>query len=111
MGEELLVTLDPKSQGITRIMPYPDGKHLLILTASGISTVEGVQLYVVDLEKKSAEDLIVIQGNPSDTVWQEPGKSILVSRTMNGLTNIWKLNLADKSLTQVTFGPGPDHSP
>jgi Tol biopolymer transport system component/predicted Ser/Thr protein kinase len=111
MGEELMLALDPKSLNISRIMPYPDGKHLLVLTASGISTVEGVQLYVVDLEKKSADDLIVIQGNPSDTVWQEPGKSILVSRTMSGLTNIWKLNLADKSLTQVTFGPGPDHSP
>jgi serine/threonine protein kinase/Tol biopolymer transport system component len=111
MGEELLQALDSKSLGISRIMPYPDGKHLLVLTAGGISSVEGVQVYVVDLEKKSVGDLIVIQGNPSDPVWQEPGKSILVSRTMNGLTNIWKLNLADKSLTQVTFGPGPDHSP
>ena len=33
-------------------MPFPDGKHLLVLTASGISTVEGVQLYVADLENK-----------------------------------------------------------
>jgi Tol biopolymer transport system component/predicted Ser/Thr protein kinase len=111
MGEELVFALDPKSLGVSRIMPFPDGKHLLVVTASGISTVEGVQLYIVDLEKKSAEDLVVIQGNPSDAVWQEPGKSILVSRTMNGLSNIWKLNLADKSLTQVTFGPGPDRSP
>ncbi|MEQ1473363.1 MAG: hypothetical protein ABLQ96_06065, partial [Candidatus Acidiferrum sp.] len=111
MGEELLFALDPKSLNISRIMPFPDGKRCLVLTASGISTVEGVQLYIVDLEKKSAEDLVVIQGNPSDVVWQEPGRSILVSRTMNGLTNIWKLNLADKSLTQITFGPGPDHSP
>ena len=111
MGEELVFALDPKSLGIARIMPFPDGKRLLVLSASGISTVEGVQVFVVDLEKKSAEDLVVIQGNPSDVVWQEPGKSILLSRTMNGLTNIWKLNLADKSMTQVTSGPGPDHSP
>ncbi|MDP9337566.1 MAG: hypothetical protein M3P45_01720, partial [Acidobacteriota bacterium] len=111
MGEESLLALDPKSLNISRIMPFPDGKHLLVLTASGISTVEGVQLYIVDLEKKSADDLVNIQGNPGDVVWQEPGKSILVSRTANGLTNIWKINLADKSLTQVTFGPGPDHSP
>ncbi len=74
MGEELVFALDPKSLPISRIMPFPDGKRFLVLTASGISTVEGVQLYVVDLEKKSAEDLIVIQGNPSDVVWQEPGK-------------------------------------
>src|SRR6202045_4212724 len=111
MGEELVFAFDPKSSGVARIMPFPDGKRLLVLTASGISTVEGVQLFVVDLEKKSAEDLVNIQGNPSDVVWQGLGKSILLSRTMNGLTNIWKLNLADKSIIQVTSGPGPDHSP
>ena len=111
MGEELMFTLDPKTLGIARIMPFPDGKRLLVVSASGISTVEGVQLILVDLEKKSTEDVAVIQGNPFDLVWQEPGKSILLSRTMSGLTNIWKLNLADKALTQVTFGAGPDQSP
>jgi Tol biopolymer transport system component/predicted Ser/Thr protein kinase len=111
MREEAVFALDPKSLGISRIMPFPDGKHLLILAASGISTVSGVQVSVADMQKKSVEDLINIQGSPSDVVWQEPGKSILFSRTMTGLTNIWKLNLSDKSMTQVTYGPGPDHSP
>jgi Tol biopolymer transport system component/predicted Ser/Thr protein kinase len=111
MGEESVFPLDAKSFGIARIMPFPDGKHLLVLAASGISTTEGVQVFVVDVEKKSAEELTWIQGNPSDLVWQEPGKSILVSRTMNGLTNIWKMNLVNKSMTQVTSGPGPDRSP
>ena len=111
MGEELVLTLDAKALGISRIMPFPDGKRLLVLSASGISTTEGVQVFVVDVEKKSVDDLLVIQGNPSDVVWQEPGKSVLVSRTLNGLTNIWKLDLADKALTQFTFGPGPDRSP
>jgi radical SAM superfamily enzyme len=31
--------------------------------------------------------------------------------SVNGLTNIWKFNLKDKSLTQVTFGTGPDVVP
>jgi serine/threonine protein kinase len=43
--------------------------------------------------------------------WAEPGKSVLFSRAVNGLTNIWKLNLQDGSLTQITFGTGPDFSP
>jgi Tol biopolymer transport system component/predicted Ser/Thr protein kinase len=111
MGEELVFAMAPKSLGISRIMPFPDGKRLLVLAVSGISTVSGVQVSVVDTEKKAVEDLINIQGNPSDLVWQEPGKSILFSRTMNGLTNIWKLNISDKSMSQVTFGPGPDQSP
>ena len=44
-------------------------------------------------------------------VWAEPGNSILFSRPVNGLTNIWKYTLNDRSLTQITFGTGPDYSP
>ncbi|HEX4486502.1 MAG TPA: protein kinase [Terriglobales bacterium] len=111
MGEEEILALDPASFGISRIMPYPDGQHLLISSASGISTTEGIQLFVADVEKKTAESLTVVQGNPRDLVWLEPGKTALFSRTLSGISNIWKLTIADKSLTQVTFGAGPDQSP
>jgi len=43
--------------------------------------------------------------------WAEPGKTVLFSRAVNGLTNIWKYSLQDRSLTQITFGTGPDFSP
>jgi Tol biopolymer transport system component/DNA-binding winged helix-turn-helix (wHTH) protein len=49
--------------------------------------------------------------NMHDVVWAEPGKTLLLSRTVNGLTNIWKYSLQDRSLTQITFGAGPDFSP
>jgi len=111
MGEESVFALDPKSWGISRIMPFPDGRRLLVLTSNTISTSDTFQAHVVDLEKKSVENLEEIQANPDEVAWQEPGKSILFGRTMNGLTNIWRMSLADKSLTQVTFGPGPDRSP
>jgi Tol biopolymer transport system component len=112
MGEESLFALNPNAWGIARIIPFPDGNRLLVLMSSPISTNEGFQGYVVDLEKKSATEFVeMTQAPPQEVVWQEPGKSILFSRALNGLTNIWKMNLADKSLTQVTFGPGPDHSP
>ena len=44
-------------------------------------------------------------------MWAEPGNTVLFSRTVNGLTNIWKYSLKDRSLTQITFGTGPDYSP
>ena len=44
-------------------------------------------------------------------MWAEPGKTVLFSRTVNGLTNIWNYSLKDRSLTQITFGTGPDYSP
>jgi serine/threonine protein kinase/Tol biopolymer transport system component len=111
IGDEEVLTRDKAAFGISRIMPFPDGQHLLIVSSSGISVTEGVELFVADIVKKSAESLTVIDGQPTGASWLEPGKSLLFSRTVSGLTNIWKLNLADKSVTQVTFGPGPDLSP
>jgi Tol biopolymer transport system component len=57
-----------------------------------------------------AVDLGEASGNP-DIVWAEPGNSALFSHTVNGLTNIRKYNLQDRSQTQITFGTGPDFSP
>ena len=36
----------------------------------------------------------------------EPGKTVLFSRTVNGLTNIWSYRLQDRALTQITIGTG-----
>jgi Tol biopolymer transport system component len=47
----------------------------------------------------------------ADVAWAEPGHSILFSRKVNGLTNIWKYSLGDRKLTQITFGAGLDLSP
>ena len=52
-----------------------------------------------------------ISASSLDLVWAEPAKSLLFSREVNGLTNLWKFDLASRSLTQVTSGPGPDYSP
>ena len=37
-------------------------------------------------------------------VWAEAGKTETFSRTVSGLTNIWKYSLKDKVSTQVTSG-------
>ena len=58
-----------------------------------------------------AVDLGEVSGNAFDVVWAEPGNTVLFSRTVNGLTNIWNYSLQDRSLTQITFGTGPDYSP
>ena len=111
MGEDEVVTLDPKAWPVARILPFPDGKKLLVITASTISTLELFHAYVADVATRGVEDLGQFEGNGQDVVWSEAGKSVLYGRTVNGLTNIWKMNVGDKSLSQVTFGPGPDRSP
>lgn len=111
MGEEPVFSLDPKTFPIVRILPFPDKNRLLVLTESSIATSNTFHGYIVDPAKKSVEELGQVLADPQEVAWGEPGKSILFGLTVNGLTNIWKMTLADKSLTQITFGPGPDHSP
>jgi serine/threonine protein kinase/Tol biopolymer transport system component len=111
MGEEPVASLDDSRLPIARILPFPDGQRLFVVCASGVSGLEQFHTYIADMEKKTTQDLGEVRGEPLDVVWGEAGKNVLFSKTVDGLTNIWKFSLADKSLTQVTFGTGPDAWP
>ena len=93
-----------------KILPFPGGNRLLVL--SRIPGAAGIEFrpYVVDLTHRTASASGDLPQEP-DYVWGEPAKSLLFSRTVNGLTNIWKYTLADQKFTQVTTGPGSDYSP
>jgi serine/threonine protein kinase len=99
-----------KNFPMVQVLPFPDNSHLLVTLLDGTD----VHLYKVDLRARSSTDLGVVAGlydlATSGPMWLEPGISVLVSRNMKGLTNIWKYNLNDRSFTQLTTGPGPDSS-
>jgi serine/threonine protein kinase len=62
------------------------------------------------LENKKYEELFTLNGiNGGD--WLEPGKSLVLSKRVNGLINLWKYDIDSKNLTQLTTGPGPDYNP
>jgi len=111
LGEEEVYSFEGKAMPVSRILPYPTGNHLLVLTSDPVSPLESFRAYDVDLSSKKAADLGEVPGLAAEAVWSEPGKSLMFSRTVNGLTNIWKYSLADKTLTQVSFGTGPDSWP
>ena len=110
LGEEKILELEGTAP-ISRILPFPDGKHLLLLTTDPVLLLDECRLYDADVASKKAEELGVVQGDALQVSWGEPGKNILFSRTVNGLSNIWRFTLVDKSQAQVTFGTGPDLSP
>ena len=60
-----------------------------------------------NITSHKATDLGAVSGN-HDVVWSEAGNTVLFSWNVNGLTNIWKYNLDNRSLTQGTFGAGPE---
>jgi serine/threonine protein kinase len=94
------------------LLLFPGDNDLL---AAGVSVNfgPGVRFYRVNLRSHEAIDLgdPEMSVDPLDVEWAEPGKTVLFSRTANGLTNIWKYSLQDRSLTQITFGTGPDFWP
>jgi Tol biopolymer transport system component len=110
-NEETLFTFDDPPRWVGRVLPYPDGENLLVPAVD--PSLREARFYRLHLPGRKATDLGVSLAPPlpTGTVWAEPGKSLLFSRTVNGLTNLWKLDLANQALTQVTFGPGPDYSP
>jgi len=88
---------------------FPGGNELLVFSYRLASLSS--RLYRVDLTRHEAADLGEESDGNDDVAWAEPGKSVFFSRTVNGLTNMWKYTLKDRSLTQITFGTGPDYSP
>jgi serine/threonine protein kinase len=110
-GEELVYTWDQNIFPPGALLAYPDGKHLLMLTGDPTSLLERFHAYNIDVAARSAEDLGEISGVAGGVTWSEPGKSVFLTRTVSGLTNIWKYNLQDKTFTQISFGPGPDYAP
>jgi eukaryotic-like serine/threonine-protein kinase len=111
LSEEQVYILDASLLPPRRILPYPDGNHMLVFTRDSISLIPLSHMYEVDLSNHSIASLGDLTAETLDLAWGEPGKTVLFSRTVSGLTNIWKYNLSDKSLTQVTQGTGPDFSP
>jgi len=110
-GEELVYTWEQNMFPPAALLAYPDGRHLLVLTADPTSVLERFRAYDIDLAARSADDQGEISGVASGVTWSEPGKSIFLTRTVNGLTNIWSYNLQDKTFAQISFGPGPDYAP
>jgi len=92
------------------LQPFPDDNDLLVESVAEFSG-DQVHYHKVNLSRHTAVDLGTVSGHPRDAVWSEPGETLLFSRTVNGLTNLWKYSLADRALTQITSGPGLDYSP
>jgi Tol biopolymer transport system component len=109
LSEELVFN-SPGSDLLVPVLVYPGGQDLLAIAVPG-SWGPNFRFYRINLASHQAVDLGEVSGNSHELVWAEPGRSVLFSRAVNDLTNIWNYNLQDRSLTQVTFGTGPDYSP
>ena len=111
LNEELVYKSDDTSLRFTPRLLFPGGNELL--AAGRRVDSPDVHLFRINLTDHQAVDLgeLSLGSVHFDIAWAEPGTSVLFSRTVNGLTNIWKYILNDRSLTQITSGTGPDYFP
>ena len=107
-GEESLYTCPVSSFYRFDLKTYPDGKNLLLTSSAGSGKTSFRRL---DLSTHKIEDLGDLPDASQSISWAAPGKSLYVSRKINGITNLWEFSLEDHSLKQITFGPGPDRAP
>ena len=105
MNEQLLYTFTERPQNF---LIYPGDSSLLVVTVT--PDFETSILYRLDLKTRKAESITKLE-RADVSSWSEPGKSILLSRAINGITNVWKYDLQLKEFTQLTFGQGPDRRP
>jgi DNA-binding winged helix-turn-helix (wHTH) protein/Tol biopolymer transport system component len=112
LNEELVYNAESTGRFFVPLLIFPSGNDLL--AASIRADSPNPRIFRINLTSHEAVELPVDPGEVSkniDVAWAEPGISILLSRNVNGLTNIWKFGLQDRSVTQITFGTGPDYSP
>jgi serine/threonine protein kinase/Tol biopolymer transport system component len=107
LNEELVYKSGKNGLFFFPLLLFPGGNDLL--AGAGRRSTPNGRIFKINLTSHEAVDLGEVPN--SSVAWAEPGNSILLSRTVNGLTNIWKYNLQDRSLTQITFGTGADFSP
>jgi len=113
LNEELVYKAEGTGRFYIPLLIFPGGNDLLAASVRADS-LNVPRIFRIGLTRHEAVEVSVDPGEVFgnlDVAWAEPGNSILLSRTVNRLTNIWKYDLKDRSLTQITFGTGPDYSP
>jgi serine/threonine protein kinase len=111
LKEELVYNPEGTGLSFGPLLLFPGGNELL---AAGFRhDSPNFRVIRINVTNHQAVDLAEVPKDAFDgcCVWAEPGKSVLTSRSVNGLRNIWKYSLQDQSLTQITSGTGSDFSP
>jgi Tol biopolymer transport system component len=109
LNEQLVYKPEDTSWHFEPLLLFPGGNDLLAV--SRLADLPTARFYRINLTSHEAVDLGEVYSVFSDVAWADQGNSVLFSRMVNRLINIWKYSLKDRSLTQFTFGPGPDTYP
>lgn len=90
--------------GVGNLRMYPDGRHLLLCAPLS----QGLTLERLDIPGKKLERIADLPDAVSCPNWADAGLSVYLSRSLNGIINVWEFSLADHAFRQITNGTGPD---
>ena len=110
LNEELVYNAKGTGLFFVPMLLYP-GDNDLLAGGFPVAFESKFRFFKINLTSHAAVDLGEVSANAFDAVWAEPGKTVLFGRAVNGLMNVWSYHLNDRSLTQITFGTGPDYAP
>jgi len=88
---------------------YPDGKAILMLL--GTDSPGQFQLARFDVATHEFTKMETLTGEATSVTWGDGAKTILLHRTVSGITNLWEYDLVRKTYTRLTTGAGPDAFP
>ena len=101
-AEEPVFTLSSAAN----LQMYPDGQHLLVCT----KPLNGVTIQRLDIPGKKLENIADITDAVSCPQWASAGQTVYLSRSVNGIINIWEFSLPDHAFRRITNGTGADLS-
>jgi Tol biopolymer transport system component len=111
-GEERIHTFSQPTLYPLSLLLFPDDSALLVCAAASfLPPSEELRLVRVNLRDKTLDHLGSVSGSQTDVAWLDPGKTVMFSRTIKGLTNLWTYELVSRSLRQMTTGAGSDLAP
>ena len=113
LDEESIYSFDSLRLLPEFLLPSPGGQDLLVASVANFNS-QTFRLFKLNLASHTGVEVGSLSTGSTaltDVAWEEPGKTLLFSRTVNNLTNLWRYDLAQRSETQVTYGTGGDYFP
>ncbi len=106
LHEEVIYRFDKPLMYFGWVGPYPEKDKLLI--AAYEPDGDNSHLYKLDILDKQIQEIGSIPTTDLSRLPVSENGDVVFERSVDGIVNLWKYNLSDHSLFQITFGPGPD---
>ena len=110
-GAEKIIGLQELGLESAKILTLSNSSDLVLLGVKPKEQRDAFHILRLRPGSNKPEELGVVSGSAFSAVWGDPGKTLLFSRSLNDIVNLWEYNIADKSYTQLTSGTGPDYLP